>query len=60
MRRINLVVDGFEALGVGILVAGSIVWIVGYARDLRQLDRTKAYQRLRTNIGRTILLGSRS
>jgi uncharacterized membrane protein len=56
-EAINLVVDGFEALGVGILVAGSIVGIVGYARDLRQLDRTKAYQRLRTNIGRTILLG---
>ena len=54
---LGLVVDGFEALGVGILVVGSIVGIVGYARDVRELDRTLAYERLRTNIGRTILLG---
>ena len=54
---LGLVVDGFEALGVGILVVGSIVGIVGYARDVRELDRTSAYERLRTNIGRTILLG---
>jgi uncharacterized membrane protein len=54
---LGLVVDGFEALGVGILVIGSVVGIVGYARDVRELDRRLAYERLRTNIGRTILLG---
>ena len=54
---LGLVVDGFEALGVGILVIGSIVGIAGYARDVRDLDRKLAYERLRTNIGRTILLG---
>ncbi len=54
---LDLVVRGFEAFGVGILVVGSLVGIVGYVRDVRQMDRTKAYTRLRANIGRTILLG---
>ena len=54
---LGLIVDGFEALGVGILVIGSVAGIVGYARDVRELDRTQAYGRLRTNFGRTILLG---
>ena len=54
---LDLVVRGFEAFGVGILVVGSLIGIVGYARDVRRMDRTKAYTRLRGNIGRTILLG---
>ena len=51
------VVLGFEALGVGILIVGSIAGIAGYVRDVRQMDRSRAYVRLRGNIGRTILLG---
>ena len=31
--------------------------LVGYVRDVRRMDRTRAYTRLRANIGRTILLG---
>ncbi|HEY6570451.1 MAG TPA: DUF1622 domain-containing protein, partial [Candidatus Limnocylindrales bacterium] len=54
---LDLVVHGFEAFGVAILVIGTIIGIVGYARDVRQMDRTRAYERLRANIGRTILLG---
>ena len=54
---LDLVVRGFEVLGVGILALGSISSIVGYLRDLREMGRTQAYTRLRTNIGRTILLG---
>lgn len=54
---LELVVKGFEALGVGILVAGAIAALATYARDVRQIDRTRAYVRLRGNIGRTILLG---
>jgi uncharacterized membrane protein len=54
---LDLVVKGFEALGVGILVLGSIAGIAGYLRDIRQMDRTRAYVRFRGNIGRTILLG---
>ncbi len=56
-EALDLVVKGFEALGVAILVAGSIVAVVGYARDLGQMDRIRAYTRLRGNVGRTILLG---
>jgi uncharacterized membrane protein len=54
---LDLVVHGFEALGVGILVIGSLIAIVGYVRDVRLLDRMRAYERLRANVGRTILLG---
>ena len=54
---LELVVKGFEVLGVGILVAGSIAALATYARDVRQMDRTRAYKRLRGNVGRTILLG---
>ncbi len=54
---LDLVVRGFEAFGVGILVAGSIVSVVSYVRDLGRMDRQRAYVRLRGNIGRTILLG---
>ena len=54
---LDLVVKGFEAFGVGILVAGSLIGVVGYVRDVRTMDRTRAYTRFRGNIGRTILLG---
>ena len=56
-EALDLVVTGFEVLGVGILAVGSIVAIVGYVRDLRVLGSDAAYTRLRANIGRTILLG---
>lgn len=56
-EAIELVVKGFEVLGVGILVVGSIVGLVTYFRDVGVMDRTQAYTRLRGNIGRTILLG---
>jgi uncharacterized membrane protein len=54
---LELVVKGFEALGVGILVVGAIAAFATYARDVREMDRTRAYKRLRGNVGRTILLG---
>lgn len=54
---LELVVTGFEVLGVGILVVGSAMALVNYARDLRTKDRASAYKDLRANVGRTILLG---
>ena len=54
---LDLVVRAFEVLGVAILAIGSAASIVGYLRDLGAMGRTQAYKRLRTNIGRTILLG---
>ena len=53
----DLVVTAFEALGVVVLVAGSIASAWTYARDVRRLDRTRAFKLLRGNVGRTILLG---
>ena len=54
---LQAVVQGFEMLGVGILVAGSIVAVVTFARSLGRGERARAYERLRRDIGRTILLG---
>ncbi len=54
---LDLVVRGFEAFGVGVLIIGSIAAVAGYVRDLGRMDRVRAYTRLRGNIGRTILLG---
>jgi uncharacterized membrane protein len=54
---LDLIVKGFEILGVGILVVGSALGFAGFARDLRRMERNAAYARLRGNIGRTILLG---
>jgi uncharacterized membrane protein len=54
---LDVVVHGFEILGVGILVVGSVMSLVVYARDMGTIDRSAAYTRLRGNIGRTILLG---
>jgi uncharacterized membrane protein len=54
---LELVVQGFEMLGVGILVAGSIVAVVTFARSFGRLGGARAYEQLRRDIGRTILLG---
>lgn len=54
---LELVVKGFEILGVGILVVGCVISLVTFFRDVQRADRTRAYAGLRGNIGRTILLG---
>jgi uncharacterized membrane protein len=54
---LQLVVQGFEALGVGILVVGSAAALVAFGRDVIRGDRTGVFARLRGAIGRTILLG---
>jgi uncharacterized membrane protein len=56
-EAIELVVKGFETLGVAILIVGCVGALAAFAIDLRQMGRTQAYTRLRGNIGRTILLG---
>jgi uncharacterized membrane protein len=53
----ELVVKGFETVGVGILIVGSIASAAAFVVDLRSADRWSAYERLRRNVGRTILLG---
>jgi uncharacterized membrane protein len=54
---LELVVKGIETLGVAILVIGATVSVGSYLVDFRRLDRRRAYERLRANLGRTILLG---
>jgi uncharacterized membrane protein len=47
----------FEFAGVGILLIGGLVSLAVYARDVANGHRRSAYDALRHNIGRTILLG---
>jgi uncharacterized membrane protein len=54
---LELVVKGIEILGVAILVIGAAVSVGSYVADFGRLDRRRAYERLRANLGRTILLG---
>ena len=54
---LDLAVKGCEALGVAILVAGTLLALGSFVVDLQKMDRIRAYTRLRGNIGRTILLG---
>ena len=56
-EAIEVVVKGFEVLGVGILVVGCLYALVTYYRDVRSAGRATAYAGLRANVGRTILLG---
>jgi uncharacterized membrane protein len=47
----------FEVAGVAILVVGGLVSLAVWLRDLERGQRRVAYNNLRHNIGRTILLG---
>ena len=51
------VVQGFEIVGVAILVVGSLLAFVSAAAAVRGGDRWAAYQRARQGVGRAILLG---
>ena len=51
------VVNGFEIVGVAILVGGSLVALVSAVAVLRRDGRRAAYETARHDIGRAILLG---
>jgi uncharacterized membrane protein len=54
----NTVVRAFEALGVTILVVGTVIAFTRYLIELRYgTDRTAAFGALRGQLGRSILLG---
>jgi uncharacterized membrane protein len=53
----ELVVRGFEIGGVVILVVGSVAAFVGAAASYRRVGRRAAYEEVRRNVGRAILLG---
>jgi uncharacterized membrane protein len=54
---LDLAERAFEFAGVGILLAGGLVSLVVYVRDIVRGARREAYVALRHNVGRTILLG---
>lgn len=57
-RLIDVVVGGFEALGVLVLVIGTLVALVAYAMSIMQRQAgPKAYQASRRGLGRALLLG---
>lgn len=51
------VVRGFEVAGVAILAVGSVIAGIRFVVGLVGAGRSDAYQRVRTDIGRAILLG---
>jgi uncharacterized membrane protein len=54
----NTIVRAFEALGVAILVVGTVIAFARYLLDLgHDTDRTAAFVALRSHLGRSILLG---
>ena len=57
LSAIHGVTRAVEVIGVAVLLLGAAVSGVRYARDLRQCPAGAAYKRLRSNLGRSILLG---
>ncbi len=53
----DTVVKVFEIAGVAVLAVGSVVALVGGGLLLAQGRRSVAYQSVRRNVGRSILLG---
>lgn len=57
LSAIHGVTRAVEVIGVAVLLLGAAVSGVRYVRDLRQCPAGAAYKRLRSNLGRSILLG---
>ena len=53
----EVVVHGFEVAGVTILIAGAVIALGGYARDILRGTALEGYERARQGVGRAILLG---
>jgi len=54
----NTIVRAFEALGVAVLVVGTVIAFTRYLLDLlHDADRRAAFVALRSQLGRSILLG---
>ena len=54
---LDIAEHAFELLGVGILLIGGIISLGVYAGEVVAGHRRVAYDHLRQNVGRTILLG---
>jgi uncharacterized membrane protein len=53
----ELIVKGFEVVGVALLAIGSLTALVSGSIALRQGQRQGVYERVRRNVGRSVLLG---
>lgn len=53
----ELVVHGFEIGGVAVLIGGALGAFIGAAATFRRAGALQAYEELRRNVGRAILLG---
>ena len=53
----EVIVSGFEWVGIGVLVIGAILALISYGRDLQRGRPAVAFSGLRKNLGNTILLG---
>jgi uncharacterized membrane protein len=56
-QTISDVVKVVEAVGAGIMIAGGLGAFVAFIRRSMRRSRTDAYERLRRDLGRSILLG---
>src|SRR5262245_8483089 len=55
---VEVVRAGFEALGIGVLLVGVVYAAIGYVTSvIRGVDAVAAFDSLRQNVGRAILLG---
>jgi uncharacterized membrane protein len=55
---ISNVVRAVEAVGAGIMIVGGLIALIGFIRrTLDPAQRVGSYERLRRELGRTILLG---
>lgn len=57
-RIVEQITLAFELVGIAIIVAGAVFSILRYASAMRSAaDRARAYRGLRSDLGRSILLG---
>ncbi len=57
LEIVHWITRGFEMAGIAIIVAGSLWSAWRFARHLARADGTDGYRALRSNLGRSILLG---
>lgn len=54
---VHLIVRGIEVAGVAIIVIGAAVSLLRFTKEVWMRSRASAYQDLRSDLGRSILLG---
>jgi uncharacterized membrane protein len=57
LQIIHAITGVVEVAGIAVILAGAVVAAWLFARDLRRAGAGRAYKSLRSNLGRSILLG---